>query len=118
MNYAGIFLKYIPKYIAELGEIITFTPVVEDAYNTTTGEAPEAGTTPYDVYGVPSNYKAREVDGNNILTTDVKVLLSNPPQVPEKGHTAFLNNSSMRVLEVKKVRVQGSTVVYIVQMRV
>ena len=119
MSFATNMIAVGRRLIQKYGESMTMQRVAEGAYDPTDGSVAAGTTTNYTAYGAPVDYNQEEVDGSSIRTTDVKLWLELPTtEVPLIGDTATFNSTTYRVWNVENLRVQGTDVVYILQLRV
>lgn len=115
MSLAQTALQLIQKF----GEPVTLTPPpTTPAFDPVTGAA-QAGVaaTPIVGDGVPTRYKAHEVDGAVILAEDVRLLLGVLGSIPAVGWTVELGGDIHRVMSVQRIRQSGANVLLIVQLR-
>lgn len=115
MSLAATALQLIERF----GESVTLTPPpVTPAFNPVTGAAQTAEPAePIVGDGVPTRYKAHEVDGAVILAEDVRLLLGVNGSVPAVGWTVELGGDVHRVMSVQRIRQSGENVLLIVQLR-
>lgn len=105
------------RLIVTYGEAITLTRVVEGAYDPATGSTGAPTTTPYSGYGAPTNYNKLEVDGQQVKTSDIRLLVHALSVVPIPGDIVTLNSADYRVMDVDQTRAQGEDIIYTLQLR-
>lgn len=112
------FADNMASVLADLGEVVTITRVVEGSFDPTTGTSTPSTETTASAYGVAEPYNSSEIDGTNVLRTDAKITLSKISTRPEVGDTITMDGVTYRVMDVYPVRMSGSDIVYQVQGRV
>jgi hypothetical protein len=106
------------KLLAAKGEPVTITFIGGGATDPITGEteAPAANVD-YTANGYPSKYMQKDIDGTNIQAGDVRLILELVPVRPEVGCQATIDDGTYRVMDVQPIRLSGSDVIYICQLR-
>lgn len=101
------------------GQSITFTyetgEVIDPATGTVTTPASE---TTIAGFGVATNYKNAEIDGQSVLASDLKLLASNIATEPQVDWQVTVNSKTWRVMSVMPINPAGTNVMYICQIRI
>lgn len=101
------------------GESLTFTRVTEGAYNTATSTTAAGTTINYTVFAHIDKFDNREVDGEIIRATDLKIIAQVPTSyTPLVGDKVTISTKSYYIINVLNYRVQGSDCAYEIQARV
>lgn len=110
----GFVLRLINTY----GEDCVFSPKpTTQGYDPYTAEAVDNQSTTYSVKGVPEEYKAQEIDGTVVKIGDIKLHIANTGYTPAVSDTCLIDSVTYRVMNVDKVRLQGSTVLFTLGLR-
>ena len=107
------------KLLKNNGQSITFTYETGEVINPATG----AVTTPASEstlggYGVATNYRNAEIDGQSVLASDLKLLASNVATEPEVNWKVGVNGKTWRIMQVSPINPAGTNVMYICQIRI
>jgi hypothetical protein len=106
------------KLLAAKGEPVTITFLGGGATDPITGEADTpAANVDYTANGYPSKYMQKDIDGTNIQAGDVRLILELLSVRPEVGCQATVDAETYRVMDVQPIRLSGSDVIYICQLR-
>ena len=105
------------ELIDRFGSTVTLTRPATGEYDPATGTV---NVTPQNVTSraVRSQFHTQEIDGANVLTGDVKVLVS--PDIalePQAGDSITLTGTTYRVMRCEEVKPGDSVVLYTVQAR-
>ena len=104
--------------IQKYGQSMAVERVAEGAYDITDGTVAAGTTTNYTAYGAPMDYTSSEVDGKTIRMSDIKVWLEKPTTVtPLVGDIITIDTVDLRIVNVVKLKAQGSDIVYKLQCR-
>lgn len=68
-------------------------------------------------FGYPSRYRNMDVDGANVLASDIRFVTQQLSQRPQKGWDATVDGTKYRVMNVQPIRSQGEDIIYICQLR-
>lgn len=105
------------ELITEFGQEVTFTRYSGE-YDPAEGEINETATTTWSGVAVPQQYRAFEIDGKNILRTDLRLLVNKTETAPQKNDFVELASGEVyRVEEIGGERVNGEFVYYDLQVR-
>lgn len=72
---------------------------------------------PLPILGVLSNYKAHQIDGENITARDRKVILASDQQEPQIEDRLRIGSTDFEIVNVAPVRPATTTLLYNVQVR-
>lgn len=104
--------------LTNYGEAVSFTRVVEGAYNVATSTTAAGTTTNFSGYGAPLNYTKQEIDGDNVKDTDILLIVNQVSSVPVPGDVVTINSIDYRVMNVDRTRANGVDVIFTLQLRV
>lgn len=107
------------RMLNKFGEPVVITsPEQGGGYDPVTGTmlAADAGVT-IEVKGYLGNYDKTEVDGANVLATDGKLLIPTTNPKVQVGWSAFVDNTSYRIVNVQVVRNEGRDIIQKLQVR-
>lgn len=107
-------LKSVEKVVNKQGENITFTELLQTSFDPITGQKTKSENT-HIVKGVPTRYKATEVDDTRVLSTDLKLLVAPFEPIPERDWKVSFNGNTYTIKDIKYVRKQGVNVLLILQ---
>lgn len=100
------------------GKQLTFTRSVKGTYNPSNGSFASESTTTYKAYGAVLSYKAIEVDGTNILSSDLKLILEKSKKEPQVNDTVVIDSKVYFVISVSPIKPAGVGVVTNCQLRI
>lgn len=106
------------ELITEFGEAVTFTRTTEGAYNSATGTTASATTSNFAGVAVPQNYDSEEIDGTNILQSDLRLITNAVATRPEPQDQVSIDSVLYRVINVSRITVNSNDVAYELQVRV
>lgn len=108
------------RLLVAYGQNISFARVVEGAFVPSTGAVGAGTSSSYTIYGAPMAYNSEEINNNTIMQNDMQIWVEadSVGDIPTVGDVATLGGVAYRVLGVNKLFVQGTVVVYRVQVRV
>lgn len=119
MSFSSNLIAVARRLLLAYGENLTFGRDINGIYNPLDGSVSTLLSTTYTAYCAPMEFNKNEIDGTVIKKHDVKLIMEKPTSaVPTVGDTVTLNSVKMRVINVEKVRAQGSDIIYILQVRV
>lgn len=118
INYSNLQTK-ATALLQNNGQSITFSYTSGAVIDPATGTVTSAGTvTNVSGYGVASNYRNAEIDGESILASDVRLIASNVATEPEPDWTVIVNSRTWRVMDVQPINPAGTNIIYICQLRI
>lgn len=119
MTFATNMLATTQRLIRAYGQSISFARVVEGAFVPSTGAVGAGTTSSYTAYGAPTNYRAAEINNTTIMQNDMQMWceVNSAGSVPAVGDVATISGTAYRVLDVQTYVVQGTTLVYRLQVR-
>jgi hypothetical protein len=106
------------RLLARYGEALTVTFTDWAEYDPITGQA--NGTTTentVNAFGYTSDYQVKEIDGTVIEAGDMKLILQLISPVPVEGCLVTVDGEVYRIMTIKKVRLSGSNIIFICQIR-
>lgn len=110
-------IKSALRMINNSGELISFLEPSEGEYDPITGTRTTSSIS-HEFTCVPSNYTAGEIDGEQIKSTDIKLLLVPQGIVPNVDWKLTFRDETLRVKSRKFVRNQGKDVLLKLQVGV
>lgn len=106
------------RLIKANGEPVVFTRTTSGTFDPATGTTTGDTTTNWTVYAVPDSVDISTANGQSIQAGDVLLLIESTSYVPEPNDRATYAGNSWQVVSVPSaVRLQGSTIIYNVQVR-
>ncbi len=118
VNYAAL-QATATRLLRDNGQSITFTFETGEVIDPATGTVTTpAGESTVDGFGVATNFKNAEIDGQSVLASDMKLLASNVATEPTAGAKVSVNGKTFRVMQVTPINPANSNVMYICQIRV
>ena len=107
------------RLLRDNGQAITFTYETGEVINPATGvvTTPASNST-VSGYGVATNFKNAEINGDTILSSDLKLLASNVASEPKANWRVGVNGRTWRVMQVSPINPAGTNVMYICQIRI
>jgi hypothetical protein len=117
INYQNL-QSMAASMLQDNGQAITFSYTSGQVINPATGVVSAAGsTTNVAGYGVTLNFRAAEIDGQSVLTSDLKLIANNVSSEPQAGWKVQANSKTYRVMTVSPINPAGTNVIYICQIR-
>lgn len=118
INYTAL-QSTATRLLRDNGQSITFTYEIGQVINPSTGTV----TTPASEetvsgFGVAINYKNAEINGETVLSSDLKLLASNIATAPEVNWEVTVDSKTWRVMQVMPINPAGTNVMYILQIRI
>lgn len=102
--------------LTEFGQSINWSRTTGVTFNPATGETTGGTTTNYSGFGAMFDFDTRLVDGQQILSTDKRLLLQ-AGDVPEVQDQMTINGTVYTVVSVEDLTPAGTTVMYELQLR-
>ena len=106
------------RLLTSFGEEVTVTSIAQGAYDSGTGDLAAGSTTNYTGYAAPFNYARNEIDGTNVLVSDVRIMLEQITVEPLVGDQVAYDSKNYKVINVGKEVVSSVDVIYILQLRI
>lgn len=106
------------RLLSTYGEAASFTNYARGAYNVATGTTATSTDTVYTGNVAPTQFSAVEQASEEVLTSDVKLLVEQTTRAPEVDDDVTFSGVTYRVLDVQPVKAQGVDVIYILQVRI
>lgn len=116
MSLASDFQATALELLSELGQSISVTRDNVGNYTPADGTVTEQADTNYTGYGYPDNYNSFFVDGTLIKQDDVQLYFYSATE-PRIDDLFTVGTKVYTALNVEKITVTGSNVMYIVQLR-
>ena len=110
--------KTFEKLLSRVGEPVVFSRTTNDTFNPDTGAFVAGATITFNGFAAADQYNISEVDGTNVLRSDLKLTVSKTEQKPEVGDMVLFNDIMCRVMDVYPPRFAGEDIVYVIQGRV
>lgn len=117
MSFATDMQEVANDLLTEFGQSVTFGRTTQGTFVPSTGAVGAGTSTNYTALVHPSDYTSEEIDGVSVLYGDIKLLVYSITAVLV-GDTISLDTVVYRIMSVIKIRAQGATIVYKVQIRV
>ena len=106
------------KLLAKYGAPAVITSVTGGSFDPATGSITGSTTTFVNGNGFATSYKLAEIDGETVLTNDVKVIIEKTASAPTVGSTCDINSKIYRIMNVTPISPAGTDVIYILQCRI
>lgn len=116
MSFATNMQATASRLLTAYGQTVTFSRTTQGTFVPSTGAVGAGSSSTYTAKVHPKSYTAQEVDKISVLTGDVLLLVYSTTAVLV-GDTVSLDAVVYRVLNVEKINVQGSNVIYKAQVR-
>lgn len=113
-NLATTAIRLLTKY----GQSTSFTRTDGETHNPVTGAISGGSTTIITGNGVVFPYDKKEIDGTNILRTDMRVFFEPSSTSPAVDDKCTVNSVAYRVVMVQPLNPGGTAVLYTVQLRI
>lgn len=118
MSFAEQMKSVAKELIANFGEFATFTRESAGTFDPITGTKTGITSTDWAVQVTPLTYAEEVFDGDNVQTGDIKLMFAADVYNPKSGDRVSYNGENWYVISVPAfTRVQGSAIVYEVQVR-
>ena len=104
--------------IAEFGEAVTFTVTTPGAYNPTTASTGTGTEATFTGFAVPVDYDSRDIDGEVVKESDIRIYVNPTATVPAVGDQVTLDGVNYRVINVRRYVINSEDVLYEMQIRV
>ena len=110
------------RTIKENGAPFVLTRVVNAEYDTSTGTV-EGGNRRWDGHAIRSDYSSRDIDGESILATDTRFMVSvhtasgAAMEAPKEGDRALFDGKWTSVVSCKALKPAHTAIYFIVQTR-
>jgi hypothetical protein len=109
-------LTAAPKFGVQ--DVLTISiPATSEPYNVANGSV-SGSPTVLTIQGIDGRYNSHETDGTIIRQDDVKLITPRLTTTPTVGSEVTLHSKKYRVMNVKKIVVQGQDIGYHLQLRV
>ena len=109
--------KTADRLLQANGRACTFTRRTGGAYNATTGASQLGRAETFPGTVVTLEFSARQVDGTNIQTGDLRGLASAAGKAPQVGDTLTLDAIVYRVIDPRPLNPGGTVLLYYMQLR-
>ena len=106
------------ELLTEFGQSVSFVRTTEGTYNPATGATGTATTTTFSGYGAPVDYDNKEIDNDIIKQGDSKLYVNAISTAPLPGDVVTLSSVDYRVMIVRKYPINGTNVLYELQIRI
>jgi len=113
-DYAGL-ANTVADILEEFGTSITITPP-NTTTNLLTGEKTGAGT-PIVGNGCLFEYEKSDIDGNNVQSGDMQLLMENVASEPPVNSVATVGGVDWKVIAVQPLQPGGVNLIYTLQVR-
>jgi hypothetical protein len=95
---------------------ITVSRSAEGAFDPSTGSTGSDTNTSFTGYGQPDLYQSNEIDGQTVLSTDIKFIARTEQEILT-GDLITFGGYDYRVISVQQIRVEGQDIAYQCQLR-
>lgn len=107
------------KLLAKYGEPVSVVTAGEETFDPATGETSSTGSALKQHKGFPYPYTSQEIDGSNVLATDVRVIINYVEGYrPEVADLVSMGVDTYRIMRVESIRAQSEDVAYYLQLRI
>lgn len=118
MSFAEQMKAVAKDLIDNFGELATFSRESEGTFDPVTGTKSGVTSTSWSLKVTPLTYAEQVFDGVDVQTGDIKLMFAAEEYVPKSGDRVDYNSENWYVISVPAfTRVQGSAIVYEVQVR-
>lgn len=117
MSLSTSLRKVASNVITKFGVEVTFSQETSTSFAPATG-IDTVTTATFTGYGVKDKYKKDEVDGKNVLNSDIKLIFEFTDTVPKIGDTCTIGSISYRVMNVTIIDPADITIIYEIQLRI
>lgn len=100
------------------GQEFVFTRTVKSGFSPAAGEYTVVSQTTFMVFGIVTSYKHVEIDGENVLSGDLKLTLENSTTSPTVNDKVSLSGKVYTVISVAFVNPAGTNVLTVCQLRI
>lgn len=116
MSFASEMRDIASELLSEYGQSVIFTRESEGPFNSTTGGIIGETSSTFSAVGHPNPYTAFEINNTSILQGDVRFIMYSET-APLVGDECTIDGTKYRVLNLEKKNLQGTNIVYRVQLR-
>lgn len=105
------------KLLKKFGEPLVFKYETGGGFHPDTGEPLPATVVTVNGFGYPGRYESSDIDGTSIRSSDIRLTVERVSERPQVGWNVTVDAKEYRVMDVRNVRLSGSDVIYICQIR-
>ena len=105
------------KLLKQFGEAIVFTYETGGGFHPDTGAPLPSTVITVNGFGYPGRYESNDIDGTSIRSSDIRLTVERVSERPQVGWNVTVDSKEYRVMDVRNVRLSGSDVIYICQIR-
>lgn len=113
----GKFKDMVKRNIGKFGQSLIFKAVDQGSYNPSTGGFTNPVETDVPCTAYVTRYKKEDIDGSNILVSDLKLYTSDITQEPQRDWIITIGTTSYKVLSVYSLFEKTDFVFYECQLR-
>ena len=106
------------KLLKKFGEAVVFTYEIGGGFHPDTGAHLPSTVVTVNGFGYPGRYESNDIDGTSIRSGDIRLTVEKISSRPLVGWTVTVDGKAYRVMDVRNVRLSGTDVIYICQLRV
>ncbi len=117
MSLSSRVAKIASNVIKKYGTKITFTAKTSTGFNPATG-VDTTTTVTFTGYGVKAKFDKSEVDNENTLFSDIKLLLEKTTVAPKIGNTCKIGSIIYRIMGIEPIDPANENIIYIMKLRV
>lgn len=103
--------------LKNFGQTITVTYSTSESYDVKQQKNVK-NTNTFTGFGVLTTFKTTEIDGENIKSSDIKLILQSTDIAPKIGNVVTADSIDYRVVNVNPKNPAGTTIVYECQLRI
>lgn len=116
MALSNTLKKVASQMIKAQGQSCTYTHEEDNAFDPETGKT-QSGTTTFSLNTFVDKFSRDEIDGTNVLKSDLKLIVEAKTDTPEVGDIVYVNGITYRIISVMTVSQAGTAIIYEVQVR-
>ena len=116
VNYVDL-AKTAGRLLTSFGQDAVFSRTSGATFNPTTGSFTGGTVTQFTSKAARFDYNVREIDGENILRDDFRLIVEVNGGTPEVDDDCLFNSTNYRVMSVKTLSPSGEDIYYELQLR-
>lgn len=118
MSFYSNLAKTASNLLNRYGQKVVFTRTVKGEYDPAEGERTGDSTITFKGFGALLDFDFKQMDGENIISGDVRLLLESISKTPQINDIVTANGKSYVVLNVKELNPAGTQVMTECHLRV
>jgi len=106
------------RLLKDKGQLVTLSRETGGTFDGATGEESGASTTTWTGYGAAFNYNKSEIDGVQVLATDLRLMLEAVSTVPLVSDQITVGGVNYHAIAVNHTEPGGTAIKYEIQLRI